>query len=150
MSQYDPKQPSRVNFVSVTLTLVLLGAGYGGWFYVPHWWPVVQLATPMQAACNDAYKEFDNRKVMSRLASAAAKINPQYLPGHFKFERVPFKSTELGRGGADKNHGILRQRGKECIITFHFEVEAKWPLLEKYRHITFHRQVQGDLKPTNW
>ena len=150
MTQYDPKQPSRINFVSVTLTLAILGASYWGWFYVPHWLPVMRLKQPMNAACNQAYREFDNRKIMNWLAAEAAKLNPHYQPGHFKLERVPYKTTEMGREGVDKNNTILRMRGKECIITFHFEVEAKWPLVDKYRHIVFHRQVHKDLKSTNW
>ena len=147
MGQYDPTTPNKVNVFSVSLFFALCGLAYAGVFYLPHFYPVYRLSGQMKEICYEAYRVVDDRKIMLRLLEEAKGVGLEGIhEEHFEIERIPFEPEELFDIADEKT----KQRGKEMYITFNYEVDAKWPFLEKYTRLTFRKVRHSDLKRVEW
>ncbi len=146
MGQYDPTTPSKFNAVSFFLVIALLAAGYAGAVYLPHAYPVWRLSREMQAVCYEAYRENDNEAIMKTLLSKAEMVGLDDVNvDHFELDRVMYDPGET----QGLHHSKIR-RGKEMWISFNYEVDGKWPFLEKYTHFTFSKTRHADYTKVEW
>ncbi len=149
MNIYMIKKPKRINSVSVSLTLILATLGYLGWFYVPVRWPIFQLKGIMRATCNDAYREYNNEKLMKRLLSDARRTGLNLSPANFRLTRIPFTHEEM-IAQKMKPGDLTASRGKECILEMHYEDDYEWPLIGKTTRIVFEDKVSAPLEYIKW
>lgn len=155
MGQYDPKKPSAFNVVNVILVLVLGTVGYLGWFYVPHWWPVWQLTGIMRGVGNDAYREYNNDKLLEKLLKESKRTGLKLTAQNFTIERRAYTPEEMaealkGTNMSDAARLLFEQRGKAITLYFEYNVNARWPLRETSRPLTFRRTVTVDLSIIQW
>ncbi|MCB9654219.1 MAG: hypothetical protein H6729_08845 [Deltaproteobacteria bacterium] len=147
MNIYLQKKPRRINSFSVTLALIVLVAGYAGYFYLPLWWPVFQLTGIMRGICNEAYRNVNDEDLMKKLMAESKRVR---LPGltaeNFEFTRVPYEQEELASA-----KGLRPElRGKRCELYLSYERTATWPLLGKTSTFHFEREVVSDLSFVDW
>lgn len=150
MGIYEIKKPRRINSFSVTLTLILIVLGYLGWFIIPLWWPVFQETSIMQGICNDAYREYDNEKLMVKLMKQSARTGLPLRRDNFVFERVPYQEFEFPPGLGPDGHKLFETRGKECRLSFTYVTKGEWPLIGKKVQIPWKRSVKTDLKVVHY
>lgn len=155
MGQYDPKKPSAFNVVNILIVLGLGTAGYVGWWYLPHWWPVWQLSGIMRGVGNEAYREYNNDKLLAKLLKESARTKLGLNEHNFSIERVAYTPEEIeqaleGKTATDHMRDLFAKRGKTVRIDFENTVNAKWPLQEKVTPITFRRTVTVDLSIIEW
>lgn len=155
MGQYDPKKPSAFNIVNILIVLGLGTVGYLGWWYLPHWYPVWQLSGIMRGAANDAYREFNNDKLLQKLLKDSQRTGLKLTAENFTIERTGYTNEEMqaaveGKELSDHARMLFEQRGKTITIYFENTVTAKWPLQDKSRPLTFRRTVSMDLATIKW
>lgn len=150
MGQYDPKLPKKWNAVSVSLVLGLIAGAYLGWFYLPHWYPTFRLTTMMKGACNKAYRIYNNDAVLNELVAEAQSLNFNIEKGDFEVERVEWAGEEIMAEEKDTLRDMMRKRGKSFRISFHKEIEAKWPLMDKWTVLVFDNEVETSLEKVTW
>ncbi len=155
MGQYDPKKPSAFNPVNIAIVLGLAALGYGGAFYLPHWWPVWQLSGIMHGIGNEAYRETDDIKLMEKLLKEAKRTKLGLTEENFTIEREPYPPEELqadrnGKPFTDSGRKLLEKRGKSISVYLDHSVDAKWPLLDKWTTLSFRRTVTTDLSTIDW
>jgi len=149
VGQYDPKTPKRINSVSVTMFLVTVALAYGGWFYLPHWWPVFQLSGIMRGICNDAYREFDDKKLMDKLLTQSQRLSMKVAREDFVLYREPYTPQDV-HAMNDEARRVLQTRGKVMHAKFKKTVVAKWPLVSKWSYLTFEKEVSTTLETITW
>jgi hypothetical protein len=145
---YDIKQPSRFNLLNIILFCLLCAGGYYGYWYLPWWYEVFPIKSAMQGACNNAYREWDDKKV---LANMLKDIRPRStLPVRetdFKMWRDAYEPGELDRLGVTGPSLVnLEKRGKICHIEFDYTVHTEWPISGTQSEIRFFRSVATDLQ----
>lgn len=155
MGRYDPKKPSAFNVVNALIVLVVGTLGYLGWFYVPHWWPVWQLTGIMRGVANEAYREYNNDKLLDKLLKESKRTGLKLTAENFTIERrayTPEEMVEALKGGqmSEAARLLFEQRGKAITIYFENTVSAQWPLRESKRPLTFRRTVTVDLSIIEW
>jgi hypothetical protein len=150
MNIYMMKKPKRINSVSVTLFLMAAAAGYLGWANLPIWWPAFQMTGIMRGICNDAYHESDPEKLMRRLVSEARRTGFKISADNFKIKRVPFTPDEMMKAETEHLRSIMAYRGKACIVTFHYEDNFVWPLIEKPRRVVVDREIRSEMETVSW
>lgn len=155
MGQYDPKKPSAFNPVNIAIVLGLAALGYGGAFYLPHWWPVWQLSGIMHGIGNEAYRNADDTKLMANLLKEAQRTKLGLTEQNFTIERHPYTPEELevaadGKPITDHARKVYETRGKSISIHLEHSVDAKWPLMDKWTTLTFRRTVNTDLSTIKW
>ena len=150
MSVYLQKNPKRVNFVSVTLTLSVLVVGYLLWFWIPTYWPVFQLTGLMRGACNDAYRLLDNEKVIEKLLVNARRTRLRLSKDNFRMSRTRYTDDELRTLPGGMKTDMWALKGKTCVIEMHYEDDYEWPLIGKTQRLVFERTVEEDLTPVIW
>ncbi|MBK8012965.1 MAG: hypothetical protein IPK13_16615 [Deltaproteobacteria bacterium] len=147
MNIYLQRKPRRINSFTVTLSFLALAFGYGGYFYLPLWWPVFQLTGIMRGICNEAYRNVNDEDLMKKLMTEARRVR---LPGltaeNFEFIRVPYEQDEL----ASAKGFQPEKRGKRCELYFTYDRTATWPLIDKTSTFHFEREVVTDLSFVDW
>lgn len=147
MGQYNAKKPNKINPVSISVTVVILGLGYLGWFYFPHWFQVFRISGVMRGVGTEAYRNFDDQKLMKKLVDESKRLIPNLNENNFKIQRVKYTNDELN--ALEVKHGTQRDvyqtRGKELVIEFAYIFTAKWPLTQKTTKLEFHKEVVQDL-----
>ena len=149
MSIYAPKKPKRINTVSVTTTLVLAALIYAGWWYLPHWFKVWQMSSAMITIGRKAYREYDDEKLFTELRTHAARIGLRVTRDNFAIWREPFTAEELS-GLTAEARDLYTKRGKKIYISFAYNVDAQWPLIEKTTPLSFDREREVDLAVGKW
>src|SRR5688500_16366092 len=116
------KKPKRLNTVSVTLLLLGAVLAYVIWFLVPAFWPIFQLTGIMRGACNNAYREYDDKKVISVLLRDARRTKLRVTEDNFRLTRLPYTEEELAvlSKGQQTGMDLLRRRGKECVLEMRY------------------------------
>jgi hypothetical protein len=148
MSIYAPKKPKKINAVSVTVTLVLAVIGYLGWFYLPHWFSVWSASGRMIGVGRDAYREFDDQKIMDKLVREVRAAGLRVGPENFELIREKYTPEELQtltQGGKGSSH-VWERRGKTFTVKLAYQVQAKWPLMEKVTPLVFRAERKVDLQ----
>lgn len=149
MSIYAPKKPKRINAVSVTTTLVLAALVYAGWWYLPHWFRVWQMSSAMITVGRKAYREYNDEKLVDELKVHAARIGLRVTRDNFATWREPFTADELAQL-TNEQREMFSKRGKKIYISFAYNVDAEWPLLDKTTPISFEREREVDLAVVKW
>lgn len=150
MSIYLQKKPKRINSVSVTLTLIVIGGGYLLWFWIPAYWPIFQLTGIMRGACNDAYHETNNEKVIEQLVVEARRTRLKISKDNFRMDRARYTDDELRKLPGGNRNDRWARRGKTCIIEMHYEDDYVWPLIGKTQHLVFEKRIETELTPVTW
>lgn len=146
------KKPKRLNAVSLTLMGLVVVFAYVIWFLVPAFWPIFQLTGIMKGACNEAYRESDDRKVMAKLLMEAKRTRLPLTEDNFRLTRVPYTDDEIATlsNGEQGMIDMLQRRGKECVLELYYEDDYEWPLIGKTKHFTFEREVRTPLEVVKW
>jgi hypothetical protein len=150
---YLMKKPKRVNAVSVTITIIALIIAYTGWFLVPAFWPIFQVTGMMRGACNDAYKIYDDEKVMAKLMKEVPRAKLRMTKENFRLTRVPYTEEELDAAVKDKGEKVrefYQKRGKTCVLEMIYKDSYEWPLIGKTTDFTFERKVETELEQVQW
>ena len=149
---YEIKKPRRINSFSVTIFLMAAAIGYLGYFFIPVWWPVFQLTGIMRGACNNAYREYDDKKVISVLLRDASRTKLRVTEDNFRLTRLPYTEEELAvlSKGQQTGMDLLRRRGKECVLEMRYQDDYKWPLIGTTTHLEFEREVRASLETIKW
>lgn len=153
MNIYLMKKPKRFNAVSVTIGIIAIVGGYLAWFAIPAYWPIFQLTGIMRTACSEAYREFDDRKVVEKMLKNARRTRLKLTKENFDFQRVKFTPDELlefTRGKPDSVRQTLDRRGYACKIALYYEDDYPWPLIGKTARLTFTPQIEGTLETVTW
>ncbi len=151
MNIYLMKKPKRLNAVSITLGLIGLAIAYVIWFLVPAFWPVFQLTGIMKGACNAAYREFNDEKVINQMLRDAQRTHLKISKDNFRLTRVPYEPEELSALTHDENAAnMFRARGKECVLELIYQDDYEWPLIGKKTNFTFERTVRTDMATLKW
>lgn len=158
MNIYAPKKPSRINSVSVSVTLFLLAFGYFLWAFVPIYWPIFQLQGIARSACNQAYKQLDDEKVIEKLVEDSRRTGLKLSEDNFQMTRIPMDDDEIEaelasfedpRARAERAL-YLRQRGKACVIEYYYRDRYPLPLIGQTVELTFNNEVRGSLETVSW
>ncbi|MBK6689938.1 MAG: hypothetical protein IPG45_36065 [Deltaproteobacteria bacterium] len=149
MNIYLMKKPKRINSVSVTLFVMAAGLGYLGWALIPIYWPVFQMDGIMRGACNDAYRERNDSVLVNRLVSQGRRTKLRLSPENFSLQRVPYSDEEL-MAMPEGPRRVNEERGKMCLITFHYEDTYTWPIIERKQLFVFDRVVEAPLETVSW
>lgn len=149
MSIYEVKKPKRLNAFSVPLFIVLFAVGYFLYWWLPMWWPVFTLTNIMRGICNDAYREMDDEKLMTKLLNDSRRTGLRLTAENFEIERIPWEEGELEAKG-QKRSETSDKRGKTCVINFYYTVDSQLPIIGKSVEVNFDREVQGDLSVIQW
>jgi hypothetical protein len=144
------KKPKRLNSVSITLGIIAIFVGYFCWFLVPAFWPVFQLTGIMRGACNNAYRELNDEKVMDTLLKDSRRTKLRLSKDNFRFTREPYTDEELNAMATDYARGLSTKRGKECVIEMYYQDNFAWPLIGQTTEMTFEREVRVPLDPVKW
>jgi hypothetical protein len=147
---YLMKKPKRINSVSITLGLIGLALAYVGWFMVPAFWPIFQLTGIMRGACNHAYKEPSDEKVMNFLLREAQRTKLKLSKDNFRLTRIAYTDEELNALPSAHAQELSRKRGKECVIELIYQDKYAWPLIGQTTEFTFERAVRQELDPVKW
>ena len=150
MNIFLQKKPKRINVVSVTLTTILVVGGYFLWFWVPAFWPIFQLSGIMRGACNDAYRQTDDAKVVQKLLADAKRTRLKLSEDNFRFYRVPYTDEELEKLPGGRASDVWARKGKICVIEMHYEDDYRLPLIDKTHHQVFERTVEVKMTPVTW
>jgi hypothetical protein len=145
---YEMKKPKRINSFSVTLALLVSAAVYTGYVLIPVWWPVFQETGIMQGICNDAYREFDNDKLMGKLLKESARTGLRLTKENFTFERIPYTAEETRQWTGASN--LYSLRGKECILSMGYVSNFTWPGIGRQSQISWQKTVRTDLATVKW
>lgn len=148
---YEMKKPRRINSFSVTIFLLVSTISYLGYWYIPLWWPVFQLTGIMRGTCNDAYHQYDNEALMTKLLKDSTRTGLRLTREHFKLQRVPYTEAELVKLNLDSySSNVYRKRGKKCVLAFHYKTVSQLPVIEKPVKLEFDREVETDLAVIKW
>ena len=152
MSIYEPKKPRRINAVSITVFLVISSLAYVLYWWIPLWWPIVQLNQIMQGSCYDMYREFDNEAVMTKLITDSRRTGIRLTADNFIVQRFPYPPEEVQKMGGDtsSNSSDFLKRGKRCEIRMRYIVNSDLPFIDKKVMVTFDRRVEADLAQVKW
>ncbi len=144
MNIYMMKKPKRINSVTVTMAVGLLVIGYLLYWWIPILWPIFQMTGIMKSACNAAYKDFDDERVMAGLIKDARRTRLRISEDNFRFRRVRYALAEVQGMGIEDNSFFAR-RGKHCEIDFRYTDTYPIPFLGKSIELTFDRTVDQPL-----
>jgi len=149
---YDAKKPSVFNGLNASILVVFLLLAYFGTWYLPHWYKVWALKGSMQGVATEAYREYDDEKLMKMLLKEARRHELRVTEKNFVIKRVPYTPDEINKVvNANGNTYFMTRRGKFVKIAFATIIRADWPLLEgKYVDLEFQRQVEVDMKAVSW
>jgi hypothetical protein len=147
MSVYAPKKPSAINSFSVTLTVLVSLALFFGSFYLPHAYRAWVLSGVIVSIGNDAYREFDDEKIMKKLVTEANRRGLPLKRDNFVVQRNHYLPAEIPSETAAE---LFRKRGKSITIVVGYEVDAEWPLIDKRTKLRFQKQRDVDLKPIDY
>ena len=113
MNIYLMKKPKRINSVSVTLFFGTLLIVYVCYWWIPILWPLFQMTGIMKTACNEAYRNVDDKLVMKKMLVDAQRTKLKIDENNFRFRRIMFTPEELvAMKLSDDN--FVAQRGKRC------------------------------------
>lgn len=153
MSVYDMKKPKRINSVSVSMTLILLVVGYLAYAFGPTYWAIFRLQGVIKSACNEAYRQMDDDKVLDFLVSAVPRTGLPLSKDNFRFTRVPY-TGERARELFDKplrDVAIsVTNRGMRCEIEYYYKHELTLPLLGIEVPLVHNGTVTGSLEPVQY
>lgn len=149
MNIYLMKKPKRINSVSVTLFLLMVAGAYLGWTFVPVYWPVFQMTGIMRGVCNTAYRERNDDKLLDILVKEGRRTRLRLSKENFAVERVPYTEEEL-LAAPEGPRKVMADRGKTCVISFHYEDEYTWPILEKRAPLIIDRTIETPLEQVSW
>ena len=150
MNVYLMKKPKKLNAVSVTLGVMALVFAYACWFLVPMFWPIFQLTGMMRGACNDAYRQPNDERVLKKLLSDSVRTKLKLTKENFRLTRVPYSADELQKQERASVREMMQKRGKTCVIEMHYEDDYAFPLIGKSTHMVFDRTVEVDLEQVKW
>lgn len=143
MGIYEIKKPKKINSFSVTLFLIVVVAGYLGYWYIPLWWPIFQVKGIMSGICNDAYREMDNEKLLDKVVRETKRTGLRLTKDNFKIERVQYKPEELPPQGGVRE--VMLTRGKQCRLTFTYHIVSEMPFIGKKVPLSWTKQVETEL-----
>lgn len=158
MNIYAPKKPSKINSVSVTIVLFFLVFGYFLWAFVPIYWPIFQLKGIARAACNDAYRQLDDKLVLEKLVKDSRRTGLVLTKDNFRMRREPYERDEIEKEVSHVEDPVrrreradfLRQRGKACVIEYYYRGNYRLPLVAQSIQLTFNDEVRGSLETVTW
>ncbi len=158
MNIYAPKKPSKINSVSITVTLMLLIIGYLAWAFVPIYWPIFQLKGIVRGACNDAYRVLENEQVIANLVEDSRRTGLHLTKDNFRMTREPYTREELAALTQEiesldyrrKQGDYLAKRGKSCRIEYIYKNTYSLPMIQVPLELTFQDSVTGSLETITW
>lgn len=158
MNIYAPKKPKKINSVSVSIALFVLVFGYLGWAFGPILWSIFQLKGIARAACNEAYRELDNEKVVAELVRNSARTGLRLTAENFRMTRLPYDEAGLREETAAitdpqsraQRAAYLNKRGKTCVIEYYYRDRFPLPLIGQSVELTFNNDVRGSLETVTW
>ncbi|MEM7676978.1 MAG: hypothetical protein AAF449_13320 [Myxococcota bacterium] len=148
MNIYAPKKPKKINSVSVTMFFGTIILGYLLYWWVPILWPIFQMTGIMRTACNEAYRQIDDTKVMNKLLSEAQRTGLPVSEDNFRFRRIPYEPQELEQ--FVNKTGYIERRGKTCEIDFRYIGTYSIPFTGKTMQLQFDRTVDAPLTPVKY
>ncbi|MEL7368203.1 MAG: hypothetical protein AAFN74_04770 [Myxococcota bacterium] len=122
--------------------------GYLLYWWGPILWPIFQMTGIMKTACNEAYRQLDDRKVMQKLLGDAQRTGLAVTEDNFRLRRIPYTPEEMEQF-ANKTEYIQR-RGKVCEIDFRYADTYAIPFTGKTIHLQFDRTVDAPLSPVKY
>jgi len=146
---YLMKKPKRINSVSVTLFVMAALILYLGWALIPIYWPVFQLTGIMRGVCNAAYRERDNDLLIGQVVKEGRRTGLRLSKENFLLERVPYTEEEL-LAAPEGPRRLMSERGKLCVLTFHYEDNYVLPLIERNQRFVFDRTIETKLEQVSW
>lgn len=149
MNIYLMKKPKRVNSVSVTLFVMAAVTAYLGWALIPIYWPVFQLTGIMRGVCNAAYREKNNDLLIEQVVKEGRRTGLRLSKENFSFERIPYSEEEL-LSAPEGLRFLLGERGKFCVLSFHYEDNYVLPLIERNQRFVFDRTIKTELEQVSW
>lgn len=152
MNIYSMKKPKRINSVSITILVIGLVVGYLGWAIIPVYWPIFQLSGIMNGTCNDAYREQDDDKLMTKLVKDTQRTGLPLTKDNFRFTRIKYSEEEIQAVGPNK-HGVqqmMRKRGKECLLEMRYDASYPLPLINQKVRWPFERSVRKTLEQVKY
>ena len=149
MNIYLMKKPKRINSVSVTLFLLLVAGAYLGWTFGPVYWPFFQMTGIMRGVCNTAYREKNDDKLLEALVKEGRRTRLRLSTDNFSIERIQYSEEEL-LAAPEGPRKIVAERGKACVINFHYEDEFTWPVLERRSPVIIDRRIETPLEQVSW
>ena len=144
MSVYELKKPRFFNSFTNTLLVLALTLGYLGYWFMPHWWPIFQLTGIMRGACNNMYREYDDKKVLEGLLRESKRTGLKLTKDNFLLERVLYDHEEIATQPPHAKDQLQR-RGKSCRIQMIYVVDSVLPFINKTKTLEFRRDITGDL-----
>ncbi len=151
MNIYLQKKQKKLNSVSVTIGLTAALIGYLLWFAVPTYWPIFRMSGIMKGICSEAFKIHDEERLIRKLLVESKRTKLKLTKDNFRLSRTPYTPEELQAKSKDqKNWGLLRKQGKECVLDFYYEDDYEWPLIGAKTHLVFEKQVVEPMEAVTW
>ena len=141
MNIYAIKKPKRINAVSVTLTLLLLGGAYAAWAFVPVLFPLWRMNGLMRIACAKAHNDPNDAAVIADLVKRAQTPGLSISDDNFLLERTPFSSEELG-GQPAAVATQMSKIGKGCVMRFRYVDTYTLPVLGREYTLPYESSVE--------
>lgn len=129
--------PSRLNFVSLSLLLLLAAGAYAGWKFFPHYYTAWQVDTALGEAVNGCYRV--NR--MSEPARSAA------------IDEIRSETVSKIRQLDVQDQGLqvrVRIEGTTAIAEAFYDVLVVHPRVDKTTVLHMRRRARTDVKPVQW
>jgi len=155
MGVYDPKKPKAMNAVSVTGALVVLVLGYLAYVLVPPYWQIFQLQGILKSACNEAYQQWSDEKVMDYLMRQVPRTRLPLSKDNFRFTRIPYtaeeRREEFGERANDPQIVQLAEtRGATCVMEYRYARTIHFPLIEQELPVVHQGEVRASLKTVRY
>jgi hypothetical protein len=146
---YEMKKPKRINSFSVTLFFVTVTVAYLGYWYLPEWWPMFQLTGIMRGICNDAYRTYEDEKLVDKLLKESKRTGLRLTKENFLLERVKYTAQEMNN--FDQNQQLtFGQRGKKCILYVKYHKRSPLPFIGKEVPLSWEKSVETDLSTVKY
>ncbi len=126
------------NIPFLLIALIVAGA-YAVALFAPPYINNFQLKRKAQQACYEAYREFNDAKLKKYLIEEAADLDIVLTEDNISIERENVKD------GNERD-----RRGTYIWIDISYDIEHKWPLIQKYEALSFELHVEEDLNYVKW
>lgn len=144
MNIYQMKKPKTINSVSVSMVVAGLVLAYLLYWWVPILWPIFRMTGIMKAACNEAYQDYDDQRIMKKLLRSSVRTGLPLTKDNFRFRRVPYTLEEM-KARKIESDSFLVKRGKICEIDFRYRADYPIPFTGRTMFLQFDRSVSAPL-----
>ena len=155
MGVYDPKKPKVINAVSVTGALALLVVGYLAYVLVPPYWQIFQLQGILKSACNEAYREWNDEKVVDYLMRQVPRTGLPLSKDNFRFNRIPYTAEERVEEFGERANDpqiiqLTEDRGATCVFAYRYARSIHFPIIDQDLPVVHQGEVSASLKTVRY